>query len=118
MPSRGCDVTGIDNVWLHGPSFLRQFKDEWEQDRPEWTVSLCDPEVKRGVTHSVDLVCQDQDLTHPIDKMSNHFSNWKKLQRSVAWLMLIQNKYKSMNSEMMSLAESTIIRHVFLKKKK
>ena len=118
IPSRGCDVTGIDNVWLHGPSFLRQFKDEWEQDRPEWTVSLCDPEVKRGVTHSVDLVCQDQDLTHPIDKMSNHFSDWKKLQRSVAWLMLIQNKYKSgtrnksMNSEMMSSAESTIIRHV------
>ena len=32
IPSRGCDVTGIDNVWLHGPSFLRQFKDEWEQD--------------------------------------------------------------------------------------
>ena len=59
----------VDDVWLHGPSFLRQFKDEWEQDRPEWTVSLCDPEVKRGVTHSVDLVCQDQDLTHPIDNI-------------------------------------------------
>ena len=59
--------------------------------------------------------------THPIDKMSMHFSSWKKLQRSVAWLMLLQHRYRartnvvSMDSEMMSHAELVIIRHVQMK---
>ena len=121
VPSRGCDVTSMSNMWIHGPAFLYQFKDEWKLDHPDWTVSPADPEVKQAISYSVNPIHEGHDLTHPIDKMSMHFSSWKKLQRSVAWLMLLQHRYRartnvvSMDSEMMSHAELVIIRHVQMK---
>ena len=90
--------------------------EEWKQDRSRWTASWGSPEVKQEALSNVDAVQQVLDLTHPVDKRSQHVPNWMKLQRTVAWLKLIRNRYKSgtrnksIKSEMMSYAELTIMR--------
>ena len=85
--------------------------EEWKQDRSRWTALWGGPEVKQEAPYNLDDVHQVLALTHPIDKRSQHFPNWMKLQRTLAWLKLIRNRYKSgtrnksINSEMMSYAE-------------
>ena len=92
--------------------------EECKEDRSRWAASWGGPEVKQEARYSVGDVHQVLALTHPIDKRSQHFPNWMKLQRTVAWLKLMRNRYKSgtrnksINSEMMSYAELTIMRDV------
>ena len=46
--------------------------EEWKQDRSRWTASWGGPEVKQEAPSNVDAVQQVLDLTHPVDKRSQH----------------------------------------------
>ena len=113
--SRKCDINSLNDMWWSGPPFLRSFKDKWASGVPGWNVSGNDPEVKHNCCH----VMVRKVEVHPIDALSEYFSSWTKLKRSVGWLLKIKlalkNKdpiSKCMESETMLAAELLIIKHV------
>ncbi|KAG1679375.1 hypothetical protein GQR58_012950 [Nymphon striatum] len=89
-------------------SYLRQF-------RLSGTIghlSNDDPEIRRNAVMSVALVKQNS-----VDKLMNYYSDWIKLKRAVAWVLLFcmkidKNERKCLNVEDLERSERAIIRFV------
>ncbi|XP_035980606.1 uncharacterized protein LOC118556656 isoform X5 [Fundulus heteroclitus] len=87
MASRGVSASTLVKCkqWLQGPEFLWRLEEEWPQN-PMETLSLAqdDPEVKRSTTVFSVVVKEDQ-TDNPTNQLLEHFSDWHKLKRAVAW---------------------------------
>ena len=87
--SRKCEVSSLNETWWSGPPFLKQFKDQWNVDISDWSVSPDDPEVNNICYRTIRHVNQ-----HPIDYLCKYFSDWKRLIRAVAWLLKMKTARK------------------------
>ncbi len=78
-------------LWFNGPDFLCTDKSQWTQVTKE--CLLLDPnglEVKR-VTQANAVTIMES----PINKLIEHFSQWKDLKRAVAWLLKLKDVLKT-----------------------
>ena len=110
--SRGQSVQNLDNaLWFQGPRFLKAYKSDWK-DQEEYNEPAfldTDSEVKfeshvKGKpkkrsenteyiqTFKVNTQDTENEVKHPIDLLSNHFSSWYKLKRALCWLKLVKNQ--------------------------
>jgi transposase InsO family protein len=87
--SRGLPVDQFlkNQRWTDGPQFLHKPKDQWPKDVTLDLISDDDPELKR--TSGATLVS-----TNVVGKMVTHFSDWTKLKRAVAWLLVLKRCLK------------------------
>lgn len=76
-----------DSIWLHGPSFLWQPQSEWPTGGTEFKVDMDDPEVKSSCAV---LRVEDQTVA---DTLAARISNWVKLKRVMAWILLANCKF-------------------------
>ncbi|XP_043212074.1 uncharacterized protein LOC122376326 [Amphibalanus amphitrite] len=76
-----------ESMWVRGPEFLTLPEDKWpEQPFKELeTVMDGDPEVKMPK-----LVSATSTETQPTDKLLQHYSNWYRLKRAVAYYMRLK----------------------------
>ena len=76
--------------WMRGPSFLRLHRSEWTFRDDAFNVANDDPEVKKDHVKSYVARMNQDSIKHPIEVLSEHFSNWYKLKRAVAWLSKVK----------------------------
>ena len=122
IASRGTPANKLDqDVWFHGPSFLRTHRSEWKQHSFEMNLPEDDPEVKREPDQGNignHYVCATNIDVHPLDSLLNHYSGWTKLKRAVAWLLkfkeVLRNKGNPRGLTVQDLKQSEIVilRHV------
>ena len=63
-------------MWLHGPSFLRQYKSDWSVvESPITPLNPDDHELKKQV---IVHTCEGN-VSHPIDVFCGYYSRWYKL---------------------------------------
>ncbi|XP_048250607.1 uncharacterized protein LOC125378709 [Haliotis rufescens] len=70
--------------WINGPDFLSKTVDKWPCNADFLSADLNgDPEVKR-----VNVAVCEADTSTAMDRLIDHFSDWTKLRKAAAWLML------------------------------
>ena len=118
LVTRGEDLEKMDmNKWLHGPAFLCMYSSQWPCNKFDLQPLPDDPNVKdpvkKVISHTAEV------LEHPVDKLSNHYSNWYRLKRATAWWLRLKSRLKSRHwkEEQMSVqeikaAEKVILKHV------
>ena len=79
--SRGIDASNLGSLdmWLNGPKFIWQDSEHWPQEKLPCEVDENDIEVKKSVV-------VNSAVSWPINSIADHFSDWRKLQRAMAWL--------------------------------
>ena len=87
LASRGTGAKSLlcDNVWISGPSFLRQPESQWPVN-PDSLKDLSqeDPEVK--VSAAID-VSQAHDVDDALTCLINRASSWTRLSRVMGWIL-------------------------------
>ena len=84
LVTRGKSIASMNmNTWLYGPSFLKQYKSDWEVQDVDVSLSESDPEIKQEVRTCV----ANASAVSATDYLLAYFSDWYKLKRSVAWLL-------------------------------
>ena len=115
--SRGMSPREMKNSrWETGPEFL--WDEEPNEDEGEYEIPVYDEEVKKEVVVHV-VKIEEVEEEHPIIKIARYFSSWRKVKKSVAWLLKIKKKLKTkeeqeikLTVEDMKQAEEEIIKHV------
>jgi hypothetical protein len=95
--------------WFQGPEFLYQNSHDWDLGQVH-TNDLEDCE-----SSNVAVVEVQEGSEHPIDRVINYFSSWKKIVRIVAWLRRITGRNKSsgrLSRDEVGAAELAIVKHV------
>ena len=121
--SRGQSAADLDKCkWFNGPDFLRTYKGEWKQGEFDVSLPEDDAEVKRDVVSTkqpAKIACVSESVTHPLDALIAHYSDWTKLKRAVAWLMRLRrilchenNARDLMSVGEVNAAEILILQHV------
>ena len=89
--SRGLKVANFlkSKRWTKGPSFIWNHKEEWPAEPHVELANVADMEIKVGA-HAVMGTPEE-----PFEYMMNYFSNWMKLRKTVAWLLVAKCKLKS-----------------------
>ena len=91
--SRGLAVLDDRFVtWIRGPSFLNGTDSNWQDSIPSMS-SNDQLETRRVVLH-VDRVAETS-----LDKLLEHYSEWTKLVRAVAWLNRFTQYYRTMKGK-------------------
>ena len=102
--------------WIKGPQFLLKNDVEW----PDWEIDPKlgndDKEVKNLKVNTLVTGLND----HPLDKLIEYHSNWHKLKKATAWLILIRERLLKRNNERrthlkvndLKKAENVLIKHV------
>ena len=84
LASRGIDPDDDASLkkWLNGPDFLLQDESTWPRlaNRPE--IADDDSEVKREAAINTTAL----DTGPKLEDLINHYSDWYRLQRAIAWL--------------------------------
>ena len=118
--SRGAAAESLvtEHMWTKGPNFLWLPENQWPE-QPEITLSESTiPETKKEtlIFHNK----ADTKIT-PIEKMSQFFSDWNKLQCSVAWLLRLKAILKTrvtihgpLKVSELKSAEIEIVKHLQL----
>ena len=114
--TRGIQPRSVNmDFWLNGPEFLRTYKTNWPKQNIDFNLSSNDPEVKKDVC----AACTATEDIHPIDVLSNYYSSWFELKRSVAWWLRIRaillSKKRMACSSSLSVAEIRSAEVVILK---
>ena len=70
------------NMWLYGPSFLRQEPSNWPKDLPSNYTCIPDNdiELKKEIVVNATTI-------GAVDDLISYFSDWMKLRRAVAWFL-------------------------------
>ena len=86
IASRGCDVDSLlhADFWIKGPEFLHEHEADWPNQPDCISILPGDAEVKKPTVNTVVA----SDVTSPVDYMLSKFSNWHKLKRTLAWMLL------------------------------
>ena len=89
MISRGtCPSKLEEPLWQQGPDWLQQLSLEGcPQDKE---IPEGDPEVSKKQFSAISNL-QDAAEGHPIQQLINHFSDWYKLKKAVAWIMKVKS---------------------------
>lgn len=96
--SRGCTVEAFlkANSWLSGPEFLLRTEDTWPAFPESFNQSLVkDPEVKEAVVFTV-ITENAEDV---VLKFIDHYSDWHRLKRAVAWMIKLKNSLKLLSQK-------------------
>ena len=113
--SRGLSASGLmSSRWQRGPAFLSQPPSVW----PTLNLSPLDsrdPELKRAPIASLLIVAQDD----PIERLLNAYSDWTRLLRAVAWVLLVRDACRqpdpmpdALRAEDLDRAEEAVLYHV------
>ena len=89
--SRGIQVEQLsDSLWLSGPQFLKENIDlnQWPKFQAA-SPSDDDPEVKSEPNPMVFAAAAD--CLSPTMKLIHHYSDWNKLRKAVAWMIMIKD---------------------------
>lgn len=87
--SRGVKVDDLltNKGWIEGPEFLWKQEEEWpESPLEDLDIVGDDPEVKKELVTNV-LTVSAPSATY---QLITYFSDWKKLKRSVAWILKLK----------------------------
>ena len=79
--SRGFNIVHEKDVWISGPPFLYTYKSSWPKRDVDGATDD-DLELKK---QPVSLVTVTK--THPFEALINHYSDFFRLKRAVAWLL-------------------------------
>ena len=122
--SRGASPKQLmSSMWREGPEFLKDndLQMKTEVSAAEFEIPVEDPEVKKVVSHMIDV---REETSHPIDQIIQYFSSWYKVKRIVSWLLKIRSrlrekiagKQKTTSNEItledLNRAETVIMKHV------
>lgn len=77
----------MNRRWTNGPEFLWKAEEEWPRSILEGNIATDDPEVKREVITNVVVVDDAGSATH---QLLAYHSDWKRLKKSVAWILKIK----------------------------
>ena len=109
-------------AWFHGPEFLHSYKSEWKTKECQEELSADDPEVRvdRAVVYAHVVNAGDVKPDHPLDQMLDHYSDWYRLKRAVAWLIRVKDalhhKVKKIKTRLtvqeVKSAEVVLVKHV------
>ena len=106
--SKSMTVNQLDKFWFEGPPWLTMYKCEWPEKPIAFKVDVNDPEVKSAaVMLNVPQACayqptRDNEMKiDPVYQICQHFSNWSKMKRALAWLLRFVKclKYKDFQSK-------------------
>ena len=109
----------IKSEWFSGPKFLHLPKSEWPVSKNKCTPELTDDDVE--VKRKVGMSCHAINVQeHPLELLSNHYSDWNKLKRSVGWLLRLKNILlkrpcdctKLLSVQEVAEAELVLVKHV------
>ena len=112
------NIAECEEIWLHGPHFLRQFHSDWQIK--EINASLEDDrELKRSSAFVTVTENASDSEEAPIDRLSRHYSSWPSLRKAVAWMLRLKEILKSKNStkgpltvDELTKSEIIILKHV------
>ncbi|KAL6491217.1 hypothetical protein MHYP_G00015620 [Metynnis hypsauchen] len=103
--SRGCTVEAFlkANIWLSGPEFLLRPEDAWPIAPDSFNQSLVkDPEVKEAALFTV----VTENAEDVVLKFIEHYSDWHRLKRAVAWMIKLKNTMKLLSQKRKEFASS------------
>lgn len=84
--NRGQALANLDqDIWFGGPSFLREYKENWFQVKCSNELVADDPEVRTKPVNLVSNIVGASGWEDQLSRISNYFSSWNKLKRIVAW---------------------------------
>lgn len=73
-------------IWISGPDFLKESPNCWPDPPSDFVLSPDDPELRRVVTVNAAV----KDSCDATTILTNYFSIWTKLKKSVAWLLRLK----------------------------
>ncbi len=114
--SRGLAAEQLTNPrWLNGPQFLLGPPETWPTLELANTVTEDDPEVKASTATVMTIVNEEG----PIDRLIKRNSDWRKLLRSVAWLVVSKDVLlkritppKRLQAEHIQAAEVALLKYI------
>ncbi|XP_038063122.1 uncharacterized protein LOC119733825 [Patiria miniata] len=75
------------SMWFEGPGFLSQPETEWPQQDADLTkLPDNDAEVKKTVLMTAEIPIS------PVDRLLEHYSDWTRLKRAVAWILVVMKR--------------------------
>ena len=114
--SRGVPASSLlESRWLHGPDFLQLPPERWPSAPTIRPINEDDPEVKKAVTFTTQIIIP----RNPVDKLIVGISNWTRLIRILACFALIPEVHRrkipftgSLEAEHLQRAEEILVRHI------
>ncbi len=114
--TRGLSATDLScEMWVSGPNFLARPQEEWPSEQCDLDLTD-DPEVK-SVKEKLCLAINTKDS--PLNELMLHYSDWFKLRRAIAWLLVLKNILRKrgsairyLSSDHVKSAEEAIIQYV------
>ena len=92
--SRGMKVQELlsSDEWKSGPEFLLMSEEVWPKT-PDMSHDGKDEQLEIKKTCMVGLVTPEEEVS-TVHKLINHFSDWTRLRRAVAWWLRLKGKLK------------------------
>lgn len=100
-----------DRRWIDGPDFLWKAEEEWPVNILDSDIAADDPEVKRELTINAVIVDDTPSATH---QLIMYFSDWRKLKRSVAWILKIRKTLLERSQTRKQRTQEKLIGNAFL----
>jgi transposase InsO family protein len=103
--SRGLSANQLlkSKTWTRGPDFLWKEESEWPKQPDIGPMSPDEPEVKRSKPGiNLGIISAKTDL---MDRLLTHFSDWHKLKKAVALLLIVKQRLMSWVSKRKLLEE-------------
>lgn len=82
--------------WIEGPEFLWEAEEAWPVSNLDSDIAADDPEVKKELTANAVIV---EDIPSATHQLISYFSDWRKLKRSVAWILKIRKALQEMSQK-------------------
>jgi len=91
--SRGLKIESFmeSKTWFKGPSFLPN-ESEWPK-QPEQCTYLMEDDIEVKISSAASCTNQDE-CTHPLNKMVEYYSSWHKLKKATAWILRFKETLK------------------------